>query len=196
MRFTAFFAVLAAGAAVAHPEGDYEVEQTTTLTATTTHTITITECDPTYVDCPLNKPTSTVVEAAPVTSEPVVPTSEPVVETPVYEEPIIETPSLSPVPPPVEEEIPVETSSIPYFPVSNSTTHVGPTATAPHTTLIPASSTVQGNVPVVTETEVVGEPTAPGAAETSEIPQAAAAGVFVQGGLLAGMVGLGLFGLF
>ncbi|KAM0279324.1 hypothetical protein ACHAQH_004671 [Verticillium albo-atrum] len=186
MRFTALFAVMAAGAAVAQ-EYEVPVEETTTLTATTTHTITITECDPTYVDCPLNKPTTTVVEVPPTTSEVIIPTSEP-----VYETPIIETPSLSPVPPPVEP--PVETSSIPYFPVSNSTTHAGPTA--PHTTLVPVSSTVSGNLPVVTETEVVPEPTAPGAAETSEIPQAAAAGVFVQGSLLAGMVGLGLFGLF
>ncbi|KAG7106025.1 hypothetical protein HYQ45_018252 [Verticillium longisporum] len=192
MRFTALFAVMAASAAAAQ---EYEVpgEETTTLIATTTHTITITECAPDYADCPLNKPTTTVVEVPPTTSEVIIPTSEPVYETPIIETPIIETPSLSPVPPPVEP--PVETSSsIPYYPVSNSTTHAGPTA--PHTTLLPVSSTVSGNLPVVTETEVVPVPTTPGAAETSEIPQAAAAGVFVQGGLLASMVALGLFGLF
>ncbi|CRK46192.1 hypothetical protein BN1723_006923, partial [Verticillium longisporum] len=189
MRFTALFAVMAASAAAAQ---EYEVpgEETTTLIATTTHTITITECAPDYADCPLNKPTTTtVVEVPPTTSEVIIPTSEP-----VYETPIIETPSLSPVPPPVEP--PVETSSsIPHYPVSNSTTHAGPTA--PHTTtLLPVPSTVSGNLPIVTETEAVPVPTTPGAAETSEIPQAAAAGVFVQGGLLASMVALGLFGLF
>ncbi|ROT39721.1 hypothetical protein SODALDRAFT_358136 [Sodiomyces alkalinus F11] len=188
MRFTGFFTLLAASAAVALPQVP-EGEETTTVTSTTTRTITLTECNPTYTDCPLNRPSSTEVVAADITSEisseVVIPTSEPVVEVP--------SSSLAPLP------SSSSSSSSYFFSAPANTTSFISVATSSLPLSSQAESTESASPPpVVTETRTsVVLPDAPEASgEPVVVPESGAAGLFIQGTLLASVLGFTVVALF
>lgn len=176
MRFSALFTLMAAGSAVASLYPVPGEEETTTTTATTTKYVTVTKCAEGNPDCGAEQPSTSAAPVEP-TPEPVptyaVPEPEPETSSIVIVE---ETSSALPVYP--------EPSSSAFYPAGNSTTHVGPTASVPHTTLSQSVPVVQ-----ITSTQVV-QPTAPPAAETSDVAASGAAGLSLKGGVLAGAVGL------
>jgi len=98
------------------------------------------------------------------------------------------TPSSTIIPTTSSEVIITTSSPVPSYPVSNSTVPIGPTGGYSNS----SSYVVPSSKPPVFETStVVVEPTQPNTAP-SAIPTAAAAGVFVQSGLLLSVLGAGV----
>ncbi|KAI2640407.1 hypothetical protein GGS26DRAFT_157643 [Hypomontagnella submonticulosa] len=140
------------------------VAQTTTATSYLTATVTITKCSPDNTACPLyTPPPSSTSSSSSISTPPVYPTSSVALNT-------------------------TTSSSSVFYPVSNSTTHVGPTA-YPNTTssyVIPTTYATFSSVVPTTPVPAVPSTSAPA------VPPTSGAGlVSVQSGLLMGVVAMG-----
>ncbi|KAK3192229.1 hypothetical protein K4F52_001859 [Lecanicillium sp. MT-2017a] len=80
MRISPSIALLAAGASVASAE-DFT---TTTLTSTTTRTMTLTQCNPTFTDCPLRTSSSSPAVTSSTSSTPSSSSSSTPISTPTW----------------------------------------------------------------------------------------------------------------
>ncbi|KAJ2899264.1 hypothetical protein MKZ38_003314 [Zalerion maritima] len=122
MKFSSAILLFAVGLVAAWESSS---EDTTTLTSTCTQTMTITQCNPTYTDCPYVSETTT--------PEPVETTIETTSEMPSY---------------------PAHNTTVPH-PTSgflNTTTSAGPTlVTATQTSIVEGTSATTSEAPIVTD---------------------------------------------
>lgn len=141
------------------------IAQTTTATSYLTATVTITKCSPDNTACPLYTPsTSSTLINSTSTSAPAYPT--------------LAYPTLS------SSSLNSTTSA--YYPTSNSTTHLGPTAYPNTTSSFVVPTTYPTLSSVVSTTQAPVPPTS-----ATTVPTSGAGLVSVKSGLLMGVLGMG-----
>ncbi|KAI1466737.1 uncharacterized protein F4812DRAFT_64227 [Daldinia caldariorum] len=155
------------------------VAETTTATSYMTATITINKCSPDNTACPLySSSTSSVpTTSSSISTPPAYPTSSVALNTTT-------TTSSSTS----SSSSPIVSST--FYPIANSTNHVGPTgyhnATSSH--VIPTESLTLTSVVATTP---AGTPPAVPSASASTVPTGGAGLVSVRSGLLMGVVAMG-----